>query len=77
MASPNRERFYVVFESSFRGDSTPCISHETRDKVRTLCGRALNAGSTFEPDTNELDPDCIPCRKKAHKLDAMARSTKE
>lgn len=61
-------RFYVLFASSFRCESAPNISHETVDKLRTLCGRKVSDAATFEPDDNNLEPDCIPCRKAAHKL---------
>lgn len=57
------ERFYVVFNSSFRYDAAPCISHETIDKVKTLCGRKVDDAATFEPDHNNLEPDCNMCRK--------------
>jgi hypothetical protein len=62
------ERYYVVFTSSFRYDSAPCISHETVDKVRTLCGRKVADAATFEPDSNNLEADCNVCRKAAAKL---------
>ena len=38
MAVPS-ERYYVLYTSSFRYEVAPNISHETIDKVRTLCGR--------------------------------------
>ena len=57
------ERWYVVFNSSFRYDAAPCISHETIDKVRTLCGRKVDAAATLEPDSNDLEPDCKICRR--------------
>lgn len=56
------ERYYVCFTSSFRGDSAPCISHETIDKVKTLCGRKVADAATLEPDDNNLEPDCLRCR---------------
>lgn len=59
------ERWYVVFRSSLRGDSASCISHETTDKVRTLCGRSVEVAETLESDTNNLEPDCISCRRAA------------
>ena len=58
-------RIYVVFASSFRYDAAPCISHETVDGVKTLCGRAVSQAATVEPDSNDLDPDCIGCRRVA------------
>lgn len=62
------ERYYVVFASSFRSDTTPCISHETVDKVRTLCGRKVSDAETFEPDSNNLEADCNTCRRKSLRL---------
>lgn len=56
------ERYYVLFHSSFRYEAAPNISHETIDKVRTLCGRKVADAETFEPDSNDLEPDCISCR---------------
>lgn len=64
------ERIYVCFESVFRSDSTPCICHETIDGVKTLCGRLVSQAATYEPDSNNLDPDCITCRRA---LKARAR----
>lgn len=61
-------RYYVVFASSFRSDAAPCISHETIDKVRTLCGRKVDDASTLEPDSNNLEPDCGSCRRALAKL---------
>lgn len=62
------ERFYVLFTSSFRYEAAPNISHETIDKQRTLCGRKVSAAATVEPDSNDLGPDCISCRKALAKL---------
>jgi hypothetical protein len=58
-------RYYVVFNSSFRYDAAPCISHETESETaeRTYCGRIVADAATFEPDSNDLDPDCITCRR--------------
>lgn len=64
MAHPTRT--YVCFTSSFRGDSAPCISHETVDGVKTLCGRLVADAATDEPDNNDLDPDCNTCRRIVH-----------
>ena len=61
-------RYYVVFNKSFRYDSAPCISHETVDKIRTLCGRLVSAAATFEPDDNNLEADCNVCRKASHAI---------
>lgn len=65
-------RYYVVFETSFRGDSQPCISHETASTTagegKTYCGRNVADAATFEPDGNDLDPDCNICRRKARRL---------
>lgn len=61
-------RFYVVFTSSFRSDTAPCISHETVDQHRTLCGRLVSSAATLEPDNNDLEPDCNVCRAAAMKL---------
>ena len=66
-------RFYVVFETSFRSDQQPCISHETIDKVKTLCGRKVEDAATFEPDSNNLTPDCITCRRKLRALGIVSR----
>ncbi len=63
-----RERWYVVFSSSFRYDAAPCVSHETIDKVRTLCGRDVKTAATLESDTNDLDPDCAVCRRASARL---------
>lgn len=63
-------RTYVLFDSSFRYESAPNISHETIDGVRTLCGRLVSEAATVEPDSNDLDPDCIVCRR-ATKREAM------
>lgn len=61
-------RTYVLFHSSFRYETAPNISHETIDNVRTLCGRLVVDAATNEPDDNDLDPDCIVCRKAARRL---------
>jgi len=66
------ERFYVLFTSSFRYDSSPNLSHETVDKVRTLCGRKVSDAATLEPDSNDLEPDCIVCRRVARKARDLA-----
>lgn len=60
-------RTYVLFNSSFRCDSAPNISHETGDGVTTFCGRAVSQAATVEPDNNDLEPDCITCRRVASK----------
>lgn len=62
------ERYYVCFTSSFRYDAAPYISHETIDKVRTLCGRKVADAATFEPDSNILEPDCISCARALTRL---------
>lgn len=61
-------RYYVLFDNSFRGKSAPNISHETTDKQRTLCGRKVSDAATFEPDNNDLDPDCATCRRALARL---------
>lgn len=61
-------RYSVLFTSSFRYEAAPNISHETVDKVRTLCGRKVADAATLEPDDNNLDPDCISCRRALAKL---------
>lgn len=66
-------RYYVLYNSSFRCESAPNISHETIDKVKTLCGRLVSEAATFEPDDNDLDPDCIRCRKAIRKLNNDGR----
>lgn len=60
MSDAPATRYYVVFTSSFRGDAAPCISHETESttSTRTYCGRMVAHAATFEPDNNDLDPDC-------------------
>lgn len=65
------ERYYVVFKSSFRSNATPCISHETVDKKRTLCGRKVSDAATLEPDSNNLEADCNICRRASKKLREM------
>lgn len=65
-------RFYVLFNSSFRYDAAPNISHETIDQEKTLCGRRVKDAATFEPDDNDLDPDCIVCRRAARRLKTAA-----
>lgn len=67
-------RTYVCFFSAFRGDSAPCISHETIDGVKTLCGRLVSVACTVEPDNNNLEPDCIVCRRAAERR--RAKETK-
>lgn len=62
------ERWYVVFRSSFRYDAAPCISHETVDKIRTLCGRKVDDAETLESDSNNLEPDCNTCRRASSRL---------
>jgi len=59
-------RTYVCYNSAFRGDWAPCISHETLDGVKTLCGRLVADAATVEPDSNDLDPDCNTCRRIVH-----------
>jgi hypothetical protein len=68
MTAVPSERYYVLFTSSFRRESSPNISHETIDKVRTLCGRKVADAATFEPDSNNLEPDCRICAKAVAKL---------
>lgn len=63
-------RYYVTFRSSFRSESTPCISHETVDRKRTLCGRSVDSAETIEPDSNDLEPDCITCSRVRRRLKA-------
>lgn len=66
-------RYYVLFRSSFRYDAAPNISHETAattsdaPNARTFCGRKVADAATFEPDSNDLDPDCNVCRRIARK----------
>jgi len=62
------ERWYVVFSSSFRYDGAPCISHETVDKIHTLCGRKVDDAATLESDNNNLEPDCNICRRASKRL---------
>lgn len=65
-------RYYVLFSSSFRCESAPNISHETASATSetTYCGRKVADAATFEPDDNDLEPDCITCSKVAQKLKA-------
>lgn len=60
-------RYYVLYTSSFRCESAPNISHETESATsdKTYCGRKVADAATFEPDENNLEPDCIVCRKAA------------
>lgn len=71
------ERYFVLFTSSFRYESAPNISHETIDKVKTLCGRKVSAAATLEPDNNNLDPDCIQCRKVLARLNEQVDDSEE
>lgn len=74
--SERKTRYYVLYRSSFRYESAPNISHETASTVagegKTFCGRKLSDAETFEPDDNDLDPDCITCRKISRKLQGLA-----
>lgn len=67
-------RTYVLFNSSFRCESAPNISHETGDGVKTLCGRNVSEAATVEADSSGLEPDCINCRRAATKRRAVPRS---
>lgn len=62
-------RYYMLFNSSFRYEAAPNISHEapTATSEKTYCGRKVADAATFEPDDNDLDPDCIVCRKAARR----------
>lgn len=71
----SRIRFYCCFTSSFRGDAAPCISHETVDNVKTLCGRLVADAATLEDDDNNLDPDCRVCYHASVKLRASKGSS--
>lgn len=62
------ETIYVLFRSSFRYEQAPNISHVTVDDIKTLCGRKTADAETREPDSNDIPPDCIPCRKAWEKL---------
>jgi hypothetical protein len=70
-------RYYVLFASSFRSDATPCISHETIDKEKTLCGRKVSDAETFEPDNNNLEPDCRKCAAALARLRSRAPAQEE
>lgn len=63
-------RYYVLYRSSFRYEAAPNISHETASNTseKTFCGRKVSDAETFEPDDNDLEPDCITCRRKSRKL---------
>lgn len=67
-------RIYILFRSSFRYSAAPNIAHETVDGVKTLCGRRVADAATTEPDDNDLDPDCIVCRRIARRLRASAEA---
>ena len=57
-------RNFVLFESSFRYESAPNISHETINGVKTLCGRSVEQAATFEPeDRPDAEPDCRTCAR--------------
>jgi hypothetical protein len=61
-------RHYVCFRSSFDGSSREgTISHETIDKVMTLCGRKVADAVTLESDSNDLGPCCLTCSKAARR----------
>jgi hypothetical protein len=72
---PNPTRTYVLFNSSFRYESAPNISHETSDGVKTFCGRLVSDAATNEPDSNDLDPDCITCRRVSRRRAASGPRT--
>ena len=61
MPSERVTRTSVVFRSSFGGDACPCISHETIDRVKTLCGRLCDTAIEVVDDYNNIDPDCRIC----------------
>lgn len=68
-------RIKVTFRSSFRGDWCPCISHETLDRVRTLCGRDVAVAEEVAEETErDQDPDCITCRRALDKRRKAAQS---
>jgi hypothetical protein len=67
-------RYFCNFASVFRSESTPCICHETFDRVKTLCGRNVADAAAFDEDNNDLEADCIVCKKKARKLRAAANT---
>ncbi len=73
----NTERWYCLFYSSFRFESAPNISHETIDKVRTLCGRRVADAETLESDDNNLEPDCASCRRALARLRKAAKPETE
>lgn len=52
-------RYYVLFRSSFRYEAAPSLSHETINKVRTLCGRKVADAETLEPVVKESCPWAI------------------
>lgn len=63
--SRGETRYYVLFYSAFRYQTSPNISHETASTTseKTFCGRSVKDAATFEPDDNDLDPDCMVCRR--------------
>lgn len=62
-------RWFCLFTSSFRCQSAPNISHETIDKVRTLCGRKVDDAATLEEENREdAPPDCLICRRVGDRL---------
>lgn len=71
------ERYYVLFRSSFRCEASPNISHETIDKVHTLCGRKVADAALFEPDSNNLEPDCTSCRRVRDRMGRMPKAQPE
>ena len=65
---------FILFNSSFRYDSAPNISHVTVNDVKTLCGRPTSSAATREPDErDDLAPDCRTCEKAWSKLRAKAK----
>lgn len=69
-------RIYVLFASSFRCETSPNISHETPDGVRTYCGRLVANAATVEPDDNDLEPDCNVCRRASLRARGLQTSSR-
>lgn len=55
-------RYFVLYASSFRYESAPNISHETIDKVLTLCGRKARIEKLEERTIFDFDSGwCAGC----------------
>ena len=68
-AYPNKD--LVCFESAFRYESAPNITHITLDGKRTACGRTTERCTTEGWHAN--GPDCLRCRIIWDKLPEVER----